>query len=285
MKHFGMPSTRSCLRCLPRVCAGFTGLLIALQLMFAPAGFAQAPEARPGVSDAEQRRAARSLFDAGTIAFRQVRYEDALENFLQAYKLTNDPVLLFNIGLSYERLYRLPEAQKAFEDYLAALPEAKNRAAVEERIRIVEEQIAQTPQPEPAEAPVQPVVEPPPPPPPPPPPVERDKRVLPTWAFYSGLGATAVLGGVTIWSGMDTLSINDDYEKSHSKKLKDEGQSAQLRTNLLIGGTALLAVGTAVVGVFFTDWKGKGQAEAAPQAKLAPWLARSSAGLSVSGSF
>jgi tetratricopeptide (TPR) repeat protein len=235
---------------------------------------------------ADQQRAARSLFGAGTIAFRQLRYEDALENFLQAYRLTNDPVLLFNVGLAYERLYRLPEAQKAFEDYLAALPNAGNRAAVEERIRVVREHIAQTSAP--AEEPEE-VEAPSPPPPaeePKPAPVDhRGHRVLPTWAIYTGLGLTAVSGGLTIWSGLDTLSLKDDWEKTHSPKKKDMGQKAELRTNLLIGTTGLFAVATAVVGVFFTDWKGKGKTREAAQTRLAPWLEQGTAGLNLSRSF
>jgi hypothetical protein len=263
--------------------------LLAVQTFTAAPSFAQSGDAH-GAADSDQQRAARSLFDAGTIAFRQLRYEDALENFLQAYKLTSDPVLLFNIGLAYERLFRLPEAQKAFEEYLEALPNARNRPAVEDRIRAVREQIAQNPPEaeEPEQAP-EPVAEPAPPPPPPPPPPAEDRglKVLPKWAFFSGVGATAVLGGVTIWSGLDTLSTKDKYDDHPERTgLKHDGQKAQLRTNVLIGATGLFAVATAVVGVFFTDWKGKGRdADVAPQAKVAPWLQPTSAGVSVSGSF
>jgi tetratricopeptide (TPR) repeat protein len=264
------------------------GIFIVLQAVAAPATFAQSGDGHAAAVDPDQQRAARSLFDAGTIAFRQLRYEDALENFLQAHKLTRDPVLLFNIGLAYERLYRLPEAQKAFEDYLTALPNARNRAAVEDRIRAVREQNPQN-QPEPAqpEPTPEPVVEPvPDAPPPPPPPDDRGLRVLPKWAFFSGVGATAVLGGVTIWSGVDTLSVKDKYDDDPSSKLKHKGEKAQLRTNVLIGATGLFAAATAVVGVFFTDWKGKSRdAEVSPQAKIAPWIDGSSAGLGVSGSF
>jgi hypothetical protein len=35
-----------------------------------------------------------------------------------------------------------------------------------------------------------------------------------------------------------------------------DGRDRQLRTNILIGATAAVGVATAVVGAFFTNWKG-----------------------------
>jgi hypothetical protein len=242
----------------------------------------QRPAAAAPATNDSDRQAARALLDAGTIAFRQLRYEDALENFQQAYKLTHDPLLLFNIGLTYERLFRLPEAVKALEGYLAAMPDAPNRPAAEERIRVMREHIDQTPAAPPP--PPQPVVEATPDDGKDQAPADRGTRVLPTWAFWSGLGATAVLGGVTIWSGVDTLNTKDEFDKDPSPKKRDEGEQAELRTNVLIGTTGVLAAATVVIGVFFTDWSGGSSTEGA-QARLAPWLDGHSAGLSATGSF
>jgi tetratricopeptide (TPR) repeat protein len=247
-----------------------------------PTPRSEAPRPAAGGSESD-RQAAASLFDAGTIAFRQQRFEDALGNFQQAYKLTREPTLLFNIGLTFERLYRLPEAIRALEDYLAAWPDAPNRPAAEDRIRVMRVQVKSEEEergPSTGGAGEQP-----PPPPPPPTPVDKGTHVLPSWAFWTGLGGTAVLGGVTIWSGVDTLSTKDDYDRNPTSKLKDEGQRAELRTNVLIASTGVLAAATAVIGIFFTDWDGAEPTTETRQARLTPWLDRTSAGVSASGSF
>lgn len=85
----------------------------------------------------------------------------------------------------------------------------------------------------------------------------------PIWV-YAGAGLTVVLGGVTLWSALDTKSSHDDYEhdlptltQAEVNQRVDDGHQKELRTNVLIGGTALVGVGTAVVGLFLVDWKQK----------------------------
>ncbi|HET7542917.1 MAG TPA: hypothetical protein VFK05_23755 [Polyangiaceae bacterium] len=116
---------------------------------------------------------------------------------------------------------------------------------------------------------------------------------LPPTAFWVGVGLTAVLGGTTIWSGIDTKNnpgadaVRDacktvDSSGAHSTEcntLYDEGRSHQQRTNVLLGVTAGVGIATAVVGAFFTDWGGskKSEAEAAtarPKGfSVQPWVA------------
>lgn len=91
----------------------------------------------------------------------------------------------------------------------------------------------------------------------------KGKPLSPTW-FYVGLGATGVLGAVTIWSGLDTNKARDAYAENPTQSGLDEGKSKQSRTNLLLGVTAAAGVGTAVIGLFFTDWKGQKKPAPAP---------------------
>ena len=108
----------------------------------------------------------------------------------------------------------------------------------------------------------------------------------PAW-FFAGLGATAVLGGVTIWSALDTQNAFDDYERDLPNLNQDQvnqrvdaGHKKELRTNVLLGVTALAGVGTAAVGLFVVDWGGSGQKRAArTQLLLGP------GGVWASGSF
>ncbi|HEY4159922.1 MAG TPA: hypothetical protein VGM29_17545, partial [Polyangiaceae bacterium] len=80
--------------------------------------------------------------------------------------------------------------------------------------------------------------------------------------FWSGVGLTAVLAGVTTWSGLDTQN-NPGADKVRAscgvgaddcKTLYNQGVRAQQRTNVLIGATAAVGVATVLVGALATDW-------------------------------
>jgi hypothetical protein len=99
--------------------------------------------------------------------------------------------------------------------------------------------------------------------------------------FWSGLGATVLLGGITTWSGIDTINNpGKDKVRSHCnptpqpdcQSLYDQGRSAQTRTNVLIGATSVVGVATAVIGAFFTDWGGGKEGAAASTAKVSPFV-------------
>jgi len=72
--------------------------------------------------------------------------------------------------------------------------------------------------------------------------------------FVAGAGAlTAISLGITIWSGLNTLSGVDDYESSPTEEGLAAGQRKERRTNVLIATTAGLAALTAALALF-TDW-------------------------------
>jgi hypothetical protein len=82
-------------------------------------------------------------------------------------------------------------------------------------------------------------------------------RGWPRMVVYAGAGLTAALGGVTLWSGLDTQSAHDDYVKAPTKEGWDDGRDKQLRTNILLGATAAAALATAAIAVFHTNWSGE----------------------------
>ncbi len=92
---------------------------------------------------------------------------------------------------------------------------------------------------------------------------------LPSPVFYGALGLTTLFAGATIWSGLD-MRANPGKEKVREDCAgKDESCptyrdaiSAQNRTNILMVGTGIAAAGTAVLGVFLTDWSSPGKSEA-----------------------
>jgi hypothetical protein len=103
------------------------------------------------------------------------------------------------------------------------------------------------------------------------------KGGLPPAIFYVGLATTAVLGGITTWSGIDTLNNpgKDQIENCHGttaecKALLDEGLAHQSRTNVLIGVTAVVGVTTGVIALFFTNWGDDSSPSEKKEAKVLP---------------
>jgi len=94
---------------------------------------------------------------------------------------------------------------------------------------------------------------------------DKSGKPLSPSIFYVGVGATVLLGGVTAWSGLDTNKARDDYDANPTQSGLDDGRSKQSRTNLLLGATAAVGVGTAVIGLFFTDFGGKKAPPSAPE--------------------
>ncbi len=102
-----------------------------------------------------------------------------------------------------------------------------------------------------------------------PPVVESRRRLSPVW-FYGAAGATAVLTGVTIWSGLDTQGALSDYERdlprlsqAQANQRVSDGHSRELRTNLLLVGSVVAGAGTAALGLWFVDFGAHGSAQVA----------------------
>lgn len=85
---------------------------------------------------------------------------------------------------------------------------------------------------------------------------------LSPWIFAVGLGLTAVSGALLIWSGVDTLEGVDAFNAMPTPEGFEEGQAKELRTNVLVGITAGLAVVTLLFAVL-TDWDGEPASPAA----------------------
>jgi hypothetical protein len=110
---------------------------------------------------------------------------------------------------------------------------------------------------------------------------EPEASGLPTWVFFGAAGLTAAVAGVTVWSGLDTLSARDDYVADPTEAGYEDGISRQRRTNVLIGVSIGLAVGTAVVGAFLTGWEPDREVLAA--ARPSVWISDNGGGLGVQG--
>ncbi|MCB9601984.1 MAG: tetratricopeptide repeat protein [Sandaracinus sp.] len=239
--------------------------------------FAQTPveveESTQTTRDENLDQAARLTFQAAREAFSAGNYELALDRFEQAYQLSPRPVLLYNIGVTLDRLRRDEDAVARFTEYLERVPDAPDRTEVEARIRVLQHAIDERRTQDAAReeqerlareeaerraqeeinrqnggggTPTQP---------------EESSGLHPAIALGVG-GAALVAGGLIVWSGLDASSRNDDYEtytqqpdavRGEGKRLFDRVRSAETRTNALIGVASGLAA-TAVVLAIFSDW-------------------------------
>jgi tetratricopeptide (TPR) repeat protein len=184
--------------------------LFASWLAFAPL-VARAQEG----ATAEDRQA-RSAFQAGREAFDAGRWEEALGHFEKAYELSPRPMLLYNIAKAQDNLGQLREARATYKRFLAAVPDASNRGAVERRVSELDVEVARLP-PEvatPAQAaqaaetgpqagatPLAPEAP------------ARDDRIHKKWWFWTGIGAIVaggVVAGVLIARGNQSGGGEDD---------------------------------------------------------------------------
>lgn len=95
--------------------------------------------------------------------------------------------------------------------------------------------------------------------------------ISPGW-FVLGAAVTAIAGGITVASGLDAVNKHDRFvddgcgsggtgpRPADCDSRGSSGESAQLRTNVLLGATAVLAVTTVAIGVFAVRWKDGSQA-------------------------
>jgi hypothetical protein len=90
---------------------------------------------------------------------------------------------------------------------------------------------------------------------------EPRKPLSKTWVFVGG-GLTLAAGAATAWSGLATRRAFTDFEsdvdslsREEAKQRMDEGRSKQLRTNVLLGASLALGIGTTVLAVTLVSWK------------------------------
>ncbi len=100
---------------------------------------------------------ARSLYLLGDDLYAQGRYEEALAAFEESYRLSERPLLLFNIANAQERSGQWSEAIESLEGYLPHAEQAE-RARIASRIASLRRRIArleamQPPAPEPPSSP------------------------------------------------------------------------------------------------------------------------------------
>jgi len=92
------------------------------------------------VARAEDRAArAKRLYEEGEAAYHKGDFETANRQFKEAYLLSKQPALLYDMSSALERLERPHDAAEELRAYLRAAPDETRRASIESRIRALEE--------------------------------------------------------------------------------------------------------------------------------------------------
>jgi tetratricopeptide (TPR) repeat protein len=168
-----------------------------------------------GVAFAQDLSQARSLFVSGSKHFDLGEYEQALADFKEAYRIKDDPVLLYNIAQCHRLLKHNEEALRAYKSFLHRAPDSPVRPEVEQRIAALEQAIEA--EKKASTMPPDRVLEKPPAPEPTPPPVVATtpavtasapppkEPVYKKWWLWTAVGAVAAVGvGVGLGVGLSS---------------------------------------------------------------------------------
>jgi tetratricopeptide (TPR) repeat protein len=111
--------------------------VLATALLASPAHAAGTTRSAP--TDAR----ALDLFEQSAQAYREGRFQDAVDKLREARTYKAEPVLLYNLGRAYEALGRPGDAADAYAKYLEEDPEASDRKAIEGRVATLRAQAAE----------------------------------------------------------------------------------------------------------------------------------------------
>jgi tetratricopeptide (TPR) repeat protein len=103
------------------------------------------PEAKPDLGEPEvvAKGRARLLFEKGVTAYREGRFYDAVDIFLETNRLYPDPKLSYNVGKSFEGLGNQPGALRFYREYLRRLPDAPDAHEVDSHVHQLEQALSQ----------------------------------------------------------------------------------------------------------------------------------------------
>jgi tetratricopeptide (TPR) repeat protein len=92
---------------------------------------------------ADDAATAREHYQKGSSFYDLGRYTEAIQEFEAAYEIKNDPALLYNLAQSHRLAGNSEQALHFYRTYLRYVPGAKNRGEIEDRIRQLEQLVAQ----------------------------------------------------------------------------------------------------------------------------------------------
>ena len=118
--------------------------LAAALLAAAPAAHAQKKEGSPqkGAPTADELARGKEHFAKGKKLFDKKDYKGAVKEFKESFRLTRNPLLLYNIGYTFDQLDEKSLALFYYQKYLEQAPSSDgNRQAAEGRVQVLEIEI------------------------------------------------------------------------------------------------------------------------------------------------
>lgn len=118
---------------------------VAAHAMAEPTKPSAQAEAKPdlGEPEAVAKARARLLFDKGVSAYREGRFYDAVDIFLETNRLYPDPKLSFNVGKAFEGMGNQAGALRYYREYLRRSPNASDAQEVESHVHQLELALSQ----------------------------------------------------------------------------------------------------------------------------------------------
>jgi tetratricopeptide (TPR) repeat protein len=99
----------------------------------------------PARADDEASEQARQHYQKGKQHFDLGKWDQAIVEFEEAYRLHADPNFLFNLAQAYRRKGDLQHALDLYKNYLIANPESPKRSDIKERIKTLEKELKHRP--------------------------------------------------------------------------------------------------------------------------------------------
>lgn len=104
---------------------------------------ADKPAPAPPPPTQEQLEQAKAAFAAGKAFFDEKKFEEAAEKFKESYRLSRNPVLLYNIGFTFDQLGKKDLAVIYYKKFLSDAPaDAAQRGEVTPRLKVLEKELA-----------------------------------------------------------------------------------------------------------------------------------------------
>ncbi len=130
-------------------------LALAATLLAAPLAHAQKDAAQKGAPTADELAKGKEHFARGKKLFDKKDYKGAVKEFKESFRLTRNPLLLYNIGYTFDQLGEKALGLFYYQKYLEQAPQSdSNRQAAEGRVQVLEIEIeeakvaaGETPQP------------------------------------------------------------------------------------------------------------------------------------------
>jgi tetratricopeptide (TPR) repeat protein len=92
-------------------------------------------------NDPEAKARAQALFERGITAYKEARFKDAIDSFLDAHREYPSPTLSFNAARAYEKMGDNAGALRFYREYLRQAPDAQDKARVGERVADLEKKL------------------------------------------------------------------------------------------------------------------------------------------------